>query len=294
MSDPVPAPRQPDPTGTPTDRLLELFHGHRLSPTQRRIAQYLLDHLREAAFMSSVDLAERAGVSQPSVTRFAVALGFSGYPRLRDALRDIALGGPPEAPEEIRRNELQAAVALEAHNLEALQTTLADPAHIHKVGAELAASEPLAVLGLRISEPLARYFAYAAQRIHPDVRAITSGGTVVRDSLLQARDAGADRLLCFAMPRYSSETVQALRFARELGMRTVVVTDVPFVPFAADCDILLPAGVGSALVFDSYAAPVALAAVLLQAMADADPERTQRRLELYEEVAQRFGFFQER
>lgn len=284
----------PDVATSPTERLLEMFQGHRLSPTQRRIAQYLLDHLRAAAFMSSVDLAERAGVSQPSVTRFAVALGFSGYPALRDALRDIALGAPADAPAEIRRNELQAAVAVEARNLEALQTALADPAHILAVGAELAASSPLAVLGLRISEPLARYFAYAAQRIHPDVRAITTGGSVVRDAVLQAREAGGTALLCFAMPRYSAETVQALRFARELGLRTVVITDVPFVPFAGEVDVLLAAGVGSGLVFDSYAAPIVLAAVLLQAMADANPERTQHRLELYEDVAQRFDFFQER
>src|SRR5690348_484881 len=76
---------------SPTERLLALFNGHRLSPIQRRIAQYLLDHMPEAAFLSSVDVAERVEVSQPSVTRFAVALGFSGYPALREALRPIAL-----------------------------------------------------------------------------------------------------------------------------------------------------------------------------------------------------------
>jgi DNA-binding MurR/RpiR family transcriptional regulator len=290
----APAAVAADAAAGPTEQLLELFHGHRLSPTQRRVAQYLLDHLRQAAFMSSVDLAERAGVSQPSVTRFAVALGFPGYPGLRDALRDIALGAPQEAPDEILRNELQAAVAVEARNLEALQTALADPATIQALGGELATSEPLTVLGLRISEPLARYFAYAAHRIHPDVRAITAGGSVVADGLLQASQAGGTTVLCFAMPRYSAETVQALRFARELGLRTIVVTDVPFVPFAKDADVLLAAGVGSGLVFDSYAAPIVLAAVLLQAMADADPARTQQRLERYEETAQRFDFFQER
>lgn len=72
------------------DRLLD---GRRLSPAQRRIAHYLAEHLHEAIFLSSVELAERAGVSQPSVTRFAIALGFAGFPDLRHALRPLVLNG---------------------------------------------------------------------------------------------------------------------------------------------------------------------------------------------------------
>src|ERR1700753_3066302 len=102
----------------PADALLMLLDGRRLSPAQRRIAQYLLDHMPDAAFLSSVVLARRAGVSQPSVTRFAAALGFSGYPAFRDALREIALdvpvaGGAPApgpAAADGAGNPMQAAV----------------------------------------------------------------------------------------------------------------------------------------------------------------------------------------
>lgn len=278
----------------PTERLLALFDGHRLSPTQRRLAQHLLDHLSESAALSSVDLAERVGVSQPSVTRFALALGFSGYPALRDTLLRLALGGPADPPEEVRRNELQTAVATEVRNLEALHETLAKPGQVVDLGRELAASVPLAVLGLRISEPLARYFAYAAQRIHPDVRCLTVGGTVAFDALLQSHEAGGTWLLAFAMPRYASETVRALRVARSFGLKTAVVADVRFVPFADDADVLLAAGVGSRLVFDSYAAPIVLSAALLQTMADAEPGRTQARLEAYERLAEAQDFFRDR
>src|SRR6201992_2932365 len=151
------------------DALLTLLDGRRLSPAQRRIAQYLLDHMPDSAFLSSVTLARRAGVSQPSVTRFAAALGFSGYPAFRDALRDIALDVPgspvspasgPAAPDDV--NPMQAAVAAEMANLRALHELLADQRAVTRLGAELAASVPLAVLGLRISAPVAEYFAFAA------------------------------------------------------------------------------------------------------------------------------------
>src|ERR1700761_4889043 len=154
----------------PVDALLMLLDGRRLSPAQRRIAQYLLDHMPDSAFLSSVVLARRAGVSQPSVTRFASARGFSGYPEFRDELRDIALDAPaaaslssaPPGPDE-GPNPMQAAVAAEIGNLRALHDLLADPRVITEVARELTASMPLAVLGLRISAPLAEYFAYAAR-----------------------------------------------------------------------------------------------------------------------------------
>jgi DNA-binding MurR/RpiR family transcriptional regulator len=287
--------------GVPADALLLLLDGRRLSPAQRRIAQYLLDHMPDSAFLSSVTLAARAGVSQPSVTRFAAALGFSGYPAFRDALRDIALDVPgspaspapgPPGPDDV--NPMQAAVAAEMANLRALHELLADQRAVAGLGAELAASVPLAVLGLRISAPVAEYFAFAARRIHPDVRCLTFGGSALFDALLHVSEAGGRWLLAFALPRYPAETVQSLRFARQLGMRTAVITDARFVPFAADADVLLPAGVGTRLLFDSHAAPAVLAAVIVQAMADADPERARGRLRHHDQLSAGQGMFLDR
>ncbi len=90
----------PEVEASPTSQLRTLFDQPRLSPGQRRIAQYLIEHITEAAFLSITDLAERVGVSQPSVTRFAAAVGFSGYPALREKLQAIALGTLAGGPAE--------------------------------------------------------------------------------------------------------------------------------------------------------------------------------------------------
>ncbi|MBT2470069.1 MurR/RpiR family transcriptional regulator [Streptomyces sp. ISL-66] len=290
----TPSGQAADHQRAPADRVQALFDGHQLSPGQRRIAQYLVDHLTEAAFLSITELAERAGVSQPSVTRFAAALGFSGYPALREVLQPIALSavaGSPDGREQTRRNELQAAVDAEIENLENVRRLFADTNQVLDIGRELARSVPLTVLGLRISVSLAEYFAYAARRIHPDVRLVTSGGSVAFDALLQARAAGGSWVLAFAMPRHAKETLAALRVARRAGLRVALITDRTLGPLVDEADVALTAGTGSRLVFDSYAAPGLLSAALLQAMADADPERTQTRLEGYEQAADQHGFF---
>ncbi|MCX4878380.1 MULTISPECIES: MurR/RpiR family transcriptional regulator [unclassified Streptomyces] len=284
----------PEVEAAPASQLRTLFDRPRLSPGQRRIAQYLIEHITEAAFLSITDLADRVGVSQPSVTRFAAAVGFSGYPALREKLQSIALGtlaGGPAATEENGSNELQAAIDAEIENLENLRRDFADPDQLIAIGRRLAASTPLTVLGLRISGSLAEYFAYAARRIHPDVRLVTRGGSVAYDALLQSREAGGIWVLAFSMPRHAHETLTAVRVARGAGLKVALVTDLALGSVADEADVVFATGTGSRLVFDSYAAPGVIAAALLQAMTDADPERTQARLEEYEQISDQHHFF---
>ncbi|MBC2905551.1 SIS domain-containing protein [Streptomyces cupreus] len=277
---------------SPTSQLRALFDGPHLSPGQRRIAQYLIENITEAAFLSITDLAERVGVSQPSVTRFAGAVGFSGYPALREKLQSIALGAlAGGAAEENSSNELQAAVDAEIDNLENLRRDFGNPDQVIEVGRKLSRSTPLTILGLRISASLAEYFAYAARRIHPDVRLVTRGGSVAYDALLQSREAGGTWVLAFSMPRHAQETLTAVRVARSAGLRVALVTDLALGPVADAADVVFATGTGSRLVFDSYAAPGVMAAALLQAMTDADPERTQGRLEEYEQISDQHQFF---
>lgn len=190
-----------------------------------------------------------------------------------------------------RSNELQAAVDAEIENLENLRRDFADPDQVIDVGRKLSQSTPLTIVGLRISASLAEYFAYAARRVHPDVRLVTQGGSVAYDALLQSREAGGTWVLAFSMPRHAQETLTAVRVARSAGLKVALITDLALGPMADEADATFAIGTGSRLVFDSYAAPGVMASALLQAMIDAGPERTQARLEEYEQIAEQHQFF---
>ncbi|MFF2020699.1 MurR/RpiR family transcriptional regulator [Streptomyces sp. NPDC058171] len=272
------------------ERLRQLFEGHRLTPTQRRIAHCMVRRADEVPFLSSVELAERAGVSQPSVTRFAVALGFDGYPALRRHLREVTPANGPA--EHVERTAYQQAVDAEIANLRHLAGLLADPAPVRDAGALLAASRPLPVLGLRAASAQARGFAYFAAKVHPDVRLLDEGGSLLADRIDRAARAGATALLCFALPRHPRETVEALEYARHAGLRVVTVADSAFAPVAAASDLLLPAPVGTGLAFDTACAPMLLGRVLLEAMCDALPD-AQARLEDFDAGAAARGLFVE-
>jgi DNA-binding MurR/RpiR family transcriptional regulator len=271
--------------------LADLLERRRLTPSQRRIGQYVLEHPREVVFLDGSELAVRAGVSQPSVSRFAQALGFRGYPEFARHLRALATEDPGRRDRGL--NRFQAAIAAEIGNLEALQEAVADAAAIEALGARLAASVPLAVLGLRSSRAAASSFAFFAAKVHPGVRAITEGGSAAAEALDQVRAAGGTHVLAFALPRCPRETVAALAHAREIGCEVVLVAESRLSPARGAGEELLAAGVGQQLVFDSQAAPAALAAVLLDALAAAEPARTQARLDDFERAALARGYFAE-
>ncbi|MGW2189868.1 MurR/RpiR family transcriptional regulator [Streptomyces sp. NPDC001719] len=273
-----------------TARLQKLFEGHRLTPTQRRIAHCMVRRSADAPFLSSVELAELAGVSQPSVTRFAVALGFDGYPALRRHLRDVVPAAATDGDSSY--NEYQQAVQAEIDNLRHLSSLLADPEPVTRAGRLLARSRPLPVLGLRAATAQAAGFAYFARKVHPDVRLLDEGGTLLGDRIDAAVRAGASTLLCFALPRHPREVVEALEYARGEGLTVVTVADSTFAPVARHSDLLLPAAVGTGLAFDTACAPMLLGRVLLESMCDALPD-AQARLEEFDAKAAARGLFVE-
>src|SRR6202012_2516050 len=57
------------------------------SRSQKDVAQYIVDHLDEAAFQTAEELARRANTSSSTVVRFSQALGFEGFPELQAAAR---------------------------------------------------------------------------------------------------------------------------------------------------------------------------------------------------------------
>lgn len=259
--------------------LLDLCHRSQLSPTQRRVGQFYVDSMPDGAFLSTMEAATRAGVSQPTVTRFAAALGFATYADFQGALRDVLLDRRTIASVDSAVGA-SSAVDDAIATLEQLRDTLDSPAMTAAAEA-IAGADALVVVGMRASAALAGYAGYFAGRILDEVRVVDNGDTAL-DVLGQLDRRLRATVLVFAMPRYPASTVRALRYAHRHGMPTILVIDTPLVDFAADADHLLVAPVTSDQVFDSHPAPVALVTALLDRVAGLQPRRTQERLEIHE------------
>ncbi len=273
-------------------RLNELFSKHRLSPAQRRIARYLVAAGAQAPFLNSSDIARAVNVSQPSVSRFAFALGFDGFPEFRERLRALAYSDQAPA-EDPARTPLQQLVDFEAKALADLADSLADSDRLVQVADAMAGSRPLPIIGLRVSAPLATYLSVFSAKVLPDVRLHTTAGTSLYDDLARAAEAGATWVLAVGMPRYPMELRQALSWARECGLSVALISDSEIGPLTSEADIVLAAPVNSRFAFDSQAAPSVLCTALMHTLMDRLPETDQARLETFEQRAIRIGTFLE-
>jgi len=117
----------------------ETTHGHQalsayirarfdeFSRSQKDVAQYIVDHLDEAAFQTAEELARRANTSSSTVVRFSQALGFEGFPELQQAARDEYRRRPAGAGDvaltaaplfSLDHTEFEAALAADHVNVE--------------------------------------------------------------------------------------------------------------------------------------------------------------------------------
>ncbi|MGI8580427.1 MAG: MurR/RpiR family transcriptional regulator [Solirubrobacteraceae bacterium] len=96
------------------------------SRSQKDVAQYIVDHLDEAAFQTAEELARRASTSSSTVVRFSQALGFEGFPELQQAARDEYRRRPPSGEAlasvsplfSLDQSEFETAVAADHVNVE--------------------------------------------------------------------------------------------------------------------------------------------------------------------------------
>jgi DNA-binding MurR/RpiR family transcriptional regulator len=97
------------------------------SRSQKDVAQYIVDHLDEAAFQTAEELARRANTSSSTVVRFSQALGFEGFPELQGAAREEYRRAhtTPAAPSgssaplfSLDQNEFETALAADHVNVE--------------------------------------------------------------------------------------------------------------------------------------------------------------------------------
>jgi DNA-binding MurR/RpiR family transcriptional regulator len=96
------------------------------SRSQKDVAQYIVDHLDEAAFQTAEELARRASTSSSTVVRFSQALGFEGFPELQQAARDEyrrrPAGGDPQLAAtplfSLDQTEFEGALAADHVNVE--------------------------------------------------------------------------------------------------------------------------------------------------------------------------------
>ena len=243
--------------------------GKRLSKGHRKIAQYIVEHYDKAVFMTASKLGESVGVSESTVVRFASAMGYEGYPQLQRSLQELVshrltANQRFEMSTEIDpREALGVVLKSDMQNLRATMEQM-DASIFEDVVKRLLSAKSIYVMGLRSAAPLAQFMGYYLNYIFDNVHLVSSGATDVFEEISKLKEN--DVLVGISFPRYSTRTLEAMRFAKRCGAQVVAITDGPMSPLMEIADLALTARTDMASFVDSLAAPLSVINALLVAL----------------------------
>lgn len=271
--------------------------GKKLSKGHRLIGAYMVEHYDKAAFMTAAKLGQTVGVSESTVVRFAVALGYEGYPQLQKALQEIirhrltAMQRIEMSSSLEQAKVLRTVLKMDMHNI---RTTLEnmDEMVFARCAQTLCTASRVYVLGMRSSAPLAQFLGHYLHFVFDNITVVTSG---VGDVLEQMARIGKDDVLVgISFPRYSSRTVEAMQLAKAQGAHIIAITDGQLSPLYALSDNCLCARSEMASFVDSLAAPLSLINALIVAVGLAKKKELSEHLAQLEGIWGQYGLYTEK
>ncbi|PWK91012.1 RpiR family transcriptional regulator [Lentzea atacamensis] len=215
-----------------------------LARAEQRVAKVVLENPGTVAHRSITEVAEQAGTSETTVTRFCKAIGVGGYPELRIALaadtaRSAAranhdMGGDIGPGDDLKQVVGKVAFA-DARAVEETAEQL-DIESLDKVVQAVAGARRVDVYGFGAS-------AFVAFDLQQKLHRIGLTCFAWNDTHIALTSAavltGADVAVGISHTGSTVETVEALRVARETGATTVALTNFPRSPITEVADHVL-------------------------------------------------------
>ena len=246
------------------------------SKGQLRIARYIMENADKASYMTASKLGQKTGVSESTVVRFALELGYAGYPEMRKALQETirsrltSLQRMEVARTVIgTRDPLTAILNSDMENILLTQSAVSRDVFEQAVETILR-SKNIYILGARTSSALAVFMGFYLGLILGNVRVLNENreGEIMEQMLRIGPD---DLFIGISYPRYSRRTVQAVRFAKDRGAAVLALTDSNTSPIAVRSDICLLARSDMVSFVDSLVAPLSLINALIVAVSERKP-----------------------
>lgn len=242
------------------------------SKGQKRIARYIMEAYDKAAFMTANRLGKTVGVSESTVVRFAVDLGFDGYPSMQKAMQEMVLNRLTSVQRiEVASDRFsdQDVVSMVMHaDMEKLRQTseIVSREEFQAAVNAIIQAKRVYILGVRSVAPLANFLGYYLNYMFNNVHEITgfSAGEMFEKIVGVNED---DVVIAFSFPRYSSTTTKGAQYCRSAGATVIGVTDSRLSPLGVNSDHVLIAKSDMVSLVDSLVAPLSLVNALIVAIA---------------------------
>ena len=253
----------------------------RLSKGNKKIDAYIEEKYYKAAFMTAAALGQKVGVSESTVVRFATELGFKGYPELQKELQQLIKSKLTAVQRmEVSENligDSDIITSVLNGDIELIRATAEKTSReaFKNAVSEINRAKRIYILGVRSSAALASFLAFYFNLVFDAVTLIdTASASEMFEQMFRIDEK--DVCIAISFPRYSKQTVNALRFIADRGAKIIAITDTEKSPIASFANHLLVARSDMASVVDSLTAPLSLINALIAGVT------LSRRNEVYE------------
>jgi DNA-binding MurR/RpiR family transcriptional regulator len=248
-------------------------HYKELTPSFRKIADFILEKQLDVAFMTATQLANSMQVDAATVVRFAQTIGYSGFRELIKEVQDVVkeeltttyspnLNTPDDL--ELFRNLLEN----ERHNLSLAQAQLNED--VEKILPVLLVSKRIWVMGQGPGAYLADLCAHSLREIGLNAVSIAPDPLSAASNLKAVESD--DLVIGFSITGMDLTVADVITFVRQAGAQTLVFSASPVTAAALAAEMLVVCPGPTKTHLPSFTGLAALIVTLTSAFAARYPE----------------------
>ena len=260
-----------------------------MSKGQKLLANYIADYYDKAVFLTAAKLGETVGVSESTVVRFAMTLGYKGYPDFQKALEEMVRN----KLNSIQRMEvtygrisqpkiLESVLRSDEDKIKETLQNIDDRAFEMAVDTILNADK-IYVIGIRSCASLASFLAFYLNLIFNNVVLLnTNNSSEIFEQMIRINSK--DVIIGISFPRYSMRTLKALEFANNRNAKVITLTDSVNSPMNlySSCNLIAKSDMAS--IVDSLVAPLSVINALIVSLCMKKQDEVASTLEVLENI----------
>ncbi|MFY0545990.1 MurR/RpiR family transcriptional regulator [Brevibacillus sp. H7] len=261
-----------------------------LSAGQKKVAEFLIDHLEEAAFSTAGQIGRKVDMSETTVIRLSYALGFNGFSEMQEKIQSQIRKNHhlPYASNSLDSavntdDELRVFSKVVEKDIQIMRETLhqLNVEDLWKVVDALVKADKILVAGYRLSYTAAYWFSFMLGTLRENVELCPPIGDVY-EKLCNLTDRSVVFVISF--PRYAREAVHIAECAKQQGATLLCVTDRMLSPVGRLSDIALTTEENLELGSNSISPVISLLDLIIIGMNLRDKERIQLRQQRLEKM----------
>ena len=246
-------------------------HYGKMSKGQKAISAFIYDHYDQAVFMTAAKLGEAVGVSESTVVRYAMFIGYNGYPEFQRDLEDW-VQNKINSVQKIgakygKSTQSEVLTSVLESDIEKLQDTIhnLDPVAFETAVDIILEARNIYIMGVRSCEPLADFLHFYLNMVRGNVMLLkTTSMSETFEQMLRIDEQ--DAMIGISFPRYSMRTLKAMEFANDRNAKVITITDSVHSPMNlySSCNLLARSDMVS--IVDSLVAPLSVINALVLAI----------------------------